>query len=80
MKKLACLAGVVLAYFSIFFFGQINFAPPSERIYVRLKTSIADTAKFVSNELGRKKANQSTKSRFELFCKTPGYLIYLLEK
>ena len=80
MKKLACLAGVVLAYFIIFFFGQINFAHPGETIYVRLQISITDRSKFISTEQRGMNTNQSTRSKFELFHKTSANTISLYGK
>lgn len=80
MKKLACLTGVMLAYFSVFFSGQINFVHRSGSTYVRLEISIEDTSQFSGTELRKKNTNQSAKSKFELFCKTRAYTIRDLRK
>jgi len=71
MKKLACLAGVVLAYFTIFFSGQINFAHCTERAFVRLQISVEDRSRLAGTEFRMKNTNQSIKSDFELLYKIP---------
>ena len=70
MKKLACFAGVLLAYFSIFFFGQIKFSAPGEPIIVRLQIPNAQRSNLLSNMRLNRDTKQSTKSKSELFFKT----------
>lgn len=70
MKKIACFAGVALAYFSIFFFGRISFPPPGERILVRLQISSAHRSKLLSETGLTETQNKSIQSELELLFKT----------
>jgi len=80
MKKLSCLAGVVLAYFTIFFSGQINFAQCTERAYVRLQISAEDRSKLARTGFRMKNTNPSIKSEFELLYKIPDCTILNLSR
>ena len=66
MKKLACLAGVIFAYFSIFFSGQITFDHQGDKTPAYVQISI--TASSTSGKTATCMKYESAKdSKVELF-------------
>jgi hypothetical protein len=76
IRKLACLTGVILAYFNIFLFGQITFVAQST---ITIPISITGKSALAEVGIRLKNTNPSGKAKFDDNIKILGYGILLFK-